>query len=425
MKKILAGRPLPVVIFTIFLDVLGIGILIPVIPLLLADPQSAYYLLPAGVSIDTGYLLLGVLIALYPAMQFVAAPILGQLSDVYGRKKLLAISLAGTCLSYLLFAFGIVTKNIPLLFFARALDGITGGNISIAQAAIADISTPQNRTRNFGLIGAAFGLGFILGPFLGGKLSDPTFVSWFNAATPFWFAAILSFLDVLFVMMLFPETLRGVRERVAIAWGKSLKNIGAAFRFPALKVIFFATFLSSSGFAFFTSFFSVFMISKFGYSQGDIGDFYAYQGIWIILTQGLITGLVAKRFKSAQVLKVTMISSGILLALYTVPQYSWQLFLISPLFSMMNGLTHANTTTLVSASADAKVQGEVLGIYGSVNALGQAIPPVFSGLVAIAFSPTASLWVAAGMIMLSGVVFIRFYKPGAFHNPVNPVVVGE
>ena len=194
------------VVFTIFIDLLGIGILIPVIPQLLANPASPFYLLAQGVSIKTGYIILGFLTAIFPLMQFFATPLLGELSDRFGRKPVLAISLLGTCISYILFAIGILTKNLPLLFVSRGFDGITGGNIAVAQAAIADVSTPENRAKNFGLMGAAFGIGFILGPYIGGKLSDPNLISWFNAATPFWFAALLCFANVLSVVFLLPET---------------------------------------------------------------------------------------------------------------------------------------------------------------------------------------------------------------------------
>src|SRR5258708_23139481 len=165
MIKNIRSNPLPVVIFTVFLDLVGFGILIPVIPQLLANPHSEFYLLPANLRPSQGYIMLGFLVAIFPFMQFIATPILGQLSDKYGRKKILAFSLVGTCLSYLIFGFGIFARNIPLLFLSRAFDGVTGGNISVAQAAIADVTTKEDRTKSFGLIGAAFGIGFIIGPY--------------------------------------------------------------------------------------------------------------------------------------------------------------------------------------------------------------------------------------------------------------------
>src|SRR3989344_2597367 len=143
LKHKIAGRPLPVILFTIFVDLIGFGIIIPIIPQLLANPASEFYLLGSGQTLQQGYILLGYLTAVFSIAQFLAAPILGQLSD---------------------------------------------------------------RSKNFGMMGAAFGLGFIIGPYLGGKLSDPTVVSWFSPATPFWFAAILALLNVGSLLLILPET---------------------------------------------------------------------------------------------------------------------------------------------------------------------------------------------------------------------------
>ena len=415
MKDKLARNPLPVVFFTVFVDLLGFGILIPVIPQLLANPASSYFLLPSGINSQQGYIILGFLTAIFPLMQFLAAPILGQLSDKVGRRKVLAFSLAGTCFSYILFAIGIITRNIPLLFISRAADGITGGNIAVAQAAIADVSTPQNRAKSFGLIGAAFGLGFILGPFIGGKLSDPTLVSWFNAATPFWFAAAISFLNVLSVLMFFPETLKVKQSALTINWSKSVENIKRAISYKDLRTILSVVFLFQAGFTFFTTFFGVFMIKRLGYNQGNIGDFFAYIGLWIAFTQAVVVRRLSSRIDEVRLLKFTIILTGVMILCYYLTYMPWQLFLIGPFFAIFNGLSQVHTTGLVSRSVSAEVQGEILGINASVAALAQTIPPIISGFIAANIVAEAPILVASSVIIVSGIIYVLFYKP-AFHH---------
>ncbi len=410
MKDIAGRNVLPTILFTIFIDLLGFGILLPVIPLLLAAPHSQYYLLPAGYTVKDGYIMLGFLTAIYPIFQFIATPILGQLSDKYGRKKLLAISLFGTCISYILFAIGILTRNIPLLFLARAFDGITGGNISVAQAAIADVTDPAHRARNFGLIGAAFGLGFIIGPYLGGKLSDPSVVSWFHAATPFWFAAILSFLNVLSIIFILPETLLHPRKDLLVHPAKSISNIIKAFSSEQLRVIFASAFLFQGGFTFFTTFFSVYLINKFAFTQGNIGDFFSFVGLWIVIAQAFVTRRVALKYREDQVLRVSLLAMALFVYVILLPNATWGLYALTPLFAVFNGLSMANLTALVSRSADARSQGEILGISASVQSLATAIPPILSGYIAASLAPHSPIIVSAIVIGLAGVMFIAFYR---------------
>ena len=158
------------IIFTVFLDLLGLGIIIPILPAVLLDPFGG--ILPWTCTYPVRIMLYGFLVASYPIAQFFGAPILGTLSDGHGRKKILLISLLGTLLGYIIFLIGILDQNVGLLFVGRLIDGFTGGNISVAQSAIADISDEKSKARNFGLIGMSFGLGFVIGPFIGGKLSD-------------------------------------------------------------------------------------------------------------------------------------------------------------------------------------------------------------------------------------------------------------
>jgi DHA1 family tetracycline resistance protein-like MFS transporter len=417
VKAKLEGKALPIVILTIFLDVLGIGILIPIIPQLLANPHSAYYLLPAGWTYQSGLVLLGWLVGIYPLMQFLATPILGQLSDRFGRKPVLGFSIAGTALGYVLFAIGIITRNLPLLFVSRAMDGITGGNLSVAQAVIADVTPPKDRVKRFALIGAAFGTGFVLGPYIGAKLGVPGLSifglfrtpHWFNPATPFWFTAILSLINLSLIILLLPETHKQLRH-VKIKLTQSLHNITQALTYPGLRVIFPSVFLFWGGFAFFQTFFQVLLIDKLHFSQSNIGDYFAYVGLWIAFTQAVITPAVAKKVKPYNVLRFSLLGAGIALFGNLWAHNTSELLLVTPFFAIFIGQSIANGTALVSLSADRQIQGEVLGINASVQALAQAIPAILSGYLAEVGINTPVI--AGGLTVLAGgLLFWLLYRP--------------
>ncbi|MGZ4852412.1 MAG: MFS transporter [Halobacteriota archaeon] len=404
-----SGHPLLVILSIVFLDLVGVGILIPIVPILLAGPRSPYYILPAGYTVQEGYILLGWLVAIYPLFQFLAAPILGQLSDKYGRKKVLGVSLAGTSISYAVFAIGIITKNLPLLFVARAFDGVTGGNIPVAQAVVADITPPRERAKAFGLIGAALGLGFIIGPYIGGKLSDPSVVSWFNAATPFWFAAILAAVNITLVIALLPETLAHAKRGLKIQWSRSLSDVLHAYTYRDFRALFTTAFLFQGGFTFYTTFIGVYFINKFNFTSGNIGDFLAYVGLWIVISQGLILRKLT-RFADYKILRVALVVTGVLVLAFFLPTASWQLLFVVPLFGIANGLSQAFLPTIISRSADQSIQGEILGINASVAALAQSIPPIIAGYLAAEIVAQAPIYVASLCIVLAGIVFWIFYK---------------
>ncbi len=410
MTKIFKSS-LTFVIFTIFLDSLGFGILIPIVPLLLADPSSRFYLLPANFTINQGYILLGLITAVFPLMQLFSNSIFGQISDKVGRRPILLYTLFFTSASYVLFAIGIALRNIPLLFFARAIAGVTSGNMSVAQAAIADLTLPKDRAKNFGLIGAAFGLGFILGPFLGGKLSDPSLLSFFNPTIPFYFAAILSFANAISVKNFFPETNKNLKPGSKMEWTKSLGDILKAFKLKDLRFLFLINFLFNSGFTFFVTFFSIYLIKKFNFSQGNIGDLFSFIGVCIAFTQIVLIRQLTKYFNEPQILRVTIIFNGIFIGLMYFVSTTWMLYALVAAFAVCNGLTFANISGLISRSADQKIQGEILGINASVQALAQLIPPVLSGFLAAVFAPETPIIVASTIIILSGLLFSIFYKP--------------
>lgn len=406
-------KALPIVISTIFLDVLGVGILIPILPRLIFSIFE-----PAGYSYKGSLIMLGWLTAIYPLMQFLSTPILGQLSDRYGRKPVLGFSLFGTAVGYALFAIGIITKNIPLLFIARAMDGITGGNISVARAVIADVSSPEKRTANFAKIGAAFGIGFVVGPYLGARLASPgaSFFGlfntphWFGPAVPFWFAAILSIINTIFVLTVLPETHQHINNKLKMAWGKSIENIKKATLHPSLRIILGSEFLFWGGFTFFTTFFQILLIQKLGFGQANVGDYYAYIGICIALTQIIFTPYLSKRFKNYQILRVSLIGNGVSLFLMLLPHNTTQLLMVTPIFALFNGLTMANVSALISLSADKKIQGEVLGIEASVQALAQSIPAIVAGYIAV-LGVNLPVLVGGSVVFVGGLFFNVFYKP--------------
>lgn len=399
------------IFLTILIDMLGIGILIPVFPMLVV-PHSTFRVTPDSWTTAEGFVMLGWLMTCFPIAQFLCAPILGQLADRFGRKKILALSITGTAFSYVLFAIGILSKNLPLMFIARALDGASGGNISVAQAVIGDISSPQSRAKNFGLIGMAFGLGFILGPFLGGKLSDPHLVSWFTSATPFWFAAALSTINVILVLRLLPETLR-IRSETRIDFRRPIHNIIKAFSINGLKSIVPATFLFNAGFTFYTTFWGVVLAEQFGFSQGKIGDFYAYIGIMVILAQGLVVRRLSGKIQDYKVLRYSIIGSGLcLIGYYFIPvsHPNW-VYILPPLMATCNALTMSFSAALITRVSPPQIRGKAMGINSSANALAQAIPAILAGYIATHHARLPVL-VGGFTIIIGGLLFRYLFKPG-------------
>ena len=394
------------IFFTVFIDLLGLGIVIPILPALLLNPMSG--ILPMDYSFETRTIIYGFLIGSYPIMQFFGAPVLGSIADRIGRKKILTLSLAGTFLGYILFIIGIATTNIFLLFAGRMLDGFTGGNISTAQSAIADISTPESKARNFGLVGMAFGLGFVIGPYMGGKLADPTVVEWFSFTTPFYAAALLTAINIILVFFMLPETLK-VRTSKRIDFLAGFKNIGRAFSDDVLRPVFIVVFLLTIGFNFFTQFFQVFLIGKFQFNQSQIGDLFAYMGLWIAVSQGMILRPLSKKLDAYAMLKFAIILLAVTFPFLLVPDESKWIYVILPFIAIFQGLVQPNTTAIVSNQTDEGSQGEILGINQSIVSLAQAVPPILAG-----FLTTINLqlptWFAAGSTLLAWLLFMKIFS---------------
>lgn len=397
-------RNLTIVLITITVDSFGFGISLPVVPQLFSNPASRHYILPAGTAASTGYWLIAILTALYPVAQFFSTPLLGQLSDRYGRKPVLALSLAGTSIGYVMFALGVTTKNLPLVFASRVLDGLTGGNVSVAHAVIADITEPEDRTRAFGLAVGAFGIALIIGPLVGGTLAD-----WFDAATPFWFGTVIATGNMLSSWFALDETCKHRHSR-PLKLASNLRNIRRAYAQPELGPIFGAQFFSMTGTSLLISFFGVFLIDRFAYDASQIAHFFGYAGLCAIFTQFVTLPRVTKRFAEAPVLRVTLIATAAMIAAYSLPRSSHWIFAIVPFVSTFNGLSIVNLTGLLSRSADPKAQGEVMGISQSIQALSWAVPPLLGGAIASVIAPVGVVLASSAANVLAWLVFVTFYR---------------
>lgn len=421
MKSKLQNKALTAALFTIFLDAVGIAILIPVYAALVLPGK--YQIIPADWSVRDGYIMVGWLTGIYSLCTFLAAPVLGQLSDKYGRKRVLASSLLGTAFGYALFAIGVITKNIPLLFLSRMIDGITGGNIAVARAVVSDISTPKTRTKNFGLIGAMFGIGFVLGPYLGGRLSSPDtpFInifgfqafstpSWFNPATPFWFATMLALINTLLVLFVLPETLKE-RIHTKLKFNQSFLNIKHGLKLEGIKTLLPVNFLFSAGFTFFTTFFGFTMIKRIsGFTPANVADYFSLIGIWIAVFQVALIPFLSKRYKNYEVLRIAYFGAALVLPIVLLATTTTQAVLMSPLIPLFIAPIMANSIALLSSMADPHEQGEIMGVNSSFEALAQGIPAVLSGYVASIAVGLPSL-VGSGLMVIAGLLFIRTFKP--------------
>ncbi len=367
-------KVLPILFITLLLDMIGIGMIFPIIPIILTDPSSPSFLL-SGFSTSAQYLIAGLLTGIFGLMQFIAAPILGEFSDAYGRKRLLTFGVGILAVAQLMFGFAIVIGSLPLLFLSRAIAGLAAANFSIAQAAIADVTEPKDRAKNFGLVGAAFGLGFLVGPILGGWVLHLTGF----ASAPFWLAGGLGILNLLSISLFFPETRKGDGSH-NFHFLKGVRNIQSAINDVDARPVYLSSFLLQLGFGFFTSFIGILLVSRFGFTAAGIGTFFGIVGAWIIFTQAIVLRIVTKLYNERTILRVSLLLvSGAIFAYGFLPSVVF-LYVVIPFLAIGNGLSVANLAALVSKGVSSEKQGAALGISGSLQALAQGVAPLIAGI---------------------------------------------
>lgn len=400
--------PLLLIFLTIFIDLVGFGIVIPVLPLYAEGTQ--FNATPREI---------GFLLASYSAMQLIFSPILGGLSDKYGRKPILFFSLIGTSIGFLITG---LAGSLLMLFVGRILDGITGGNISTAQAYIADITKPEERAKGMGLVGAAFGLGFVFGPFIGGVLSQ------FGTGVPFFFAAGLSFVDAVAVLFLLPETVTKDHPARHSAAENIISRMSQALKKQQLSVLLLINFLLITAFSIMTATFALFTEYRFGYDAAHNGYLFAYIGVISVVIQGGLFGKLAKLFGETKLLiSGALILTVSLIALpLTAPKTGGLTGLLINLFftSLGNSLIVPSITSLASKSVGAAEQGVALGATQSSASLARAVGPIIGGLLLYHFaapqkisdfSVNVTFWTSAAVIFIAALVAVYFSKKRVIH----------
>lgn len=390
------SKPLAVIYITIVLDAVGIGLIFPILPSLLQDVTHA----------DNVASTLGIMTALYAAMQFVCAPVLGSLSDRLGRRPLLLVSLAGATVNYLFLAFA---SDLWMLLLGRAVAGITSANVSVATAYITDVSAEEERARRFGLLNAMFGLGFIIGPVLGGTLGD----HWLRL--PFVVAAVLNGCNLLLALASLPESRAPSAEPIALAVLNPLRPLRWAFSVKSLLPV-VAVF---------------FLFSATGEAYGVCwalwgGDTFQWNGLWIGLSLGVfgVFQTLAQAFLPGPAVRLLSERgailtgvAGVCIALTSLAfaDQSWMVFAIMPLFAL-GGIGAPALQSIATRHVDSELQGQLQGVLASTVSLASIVAPLgFSGVYFVVREQwPGAIWlsvVAIYVLIVPVVLSLRPTKP--------------
>ena len=399
---IMKNKPLASIFLIVFIDLLGFGLILPLLP---------YYAESFGAS-DT---LVGILVASYAAAQLVGAPLLGRLSDRFGRRPILLVSLLGTLLSFLLLGFA---KTLWVLFAARIFDGITGGNISVAQAYIADVTDEKSRAKGMGMIGAAFGLGFIFGPATGGFLSQ-----WGYAVPAFAAAGLVTF-NLLMVYFWLPESLTPEKRAELAKTEKPKLTLGtlfAALKRPFSGSLLITRFFFGLAFAIFQTIFSLYALRRFNLAAQQTGYILTYVGVLSVIVQGGLVGKLSERFREDWLITASVgVMALSLLGWAFVPSVTMLLVVLAPI-ALAGGILNTVVSSALTKTVQPQEIGGILGLSASIESLTRVIAPTLGGILLErlgAWSPGVfSAIVLAGLFVY--VWFAIFNHPMAQAAPAN------
>lgn len=391
-------RKLVVIFIIVFVDVLGFGLILPLLP---------YYATELGATPT----LIGILVASYAAAQFVGVPFLGRLSGIYGRRPILILSILGTTAGFLILGFA---STLWMLFLGRIVDGLTGANFVVSQSYISDVTDSRNRARGLGLTGAAFGLGFIIGPALGGALSTISY------ATPAFVAAGVALSNIVLVLLFLPETLTPERKAELAARPKrgfTLERLMVALRKPLFGQLLTVRFVFWFAFALFQGTFTQWGLLALDLTPQVNGYVLGFVGLVSVTVQATLIGPLTRRFREVRLVGWALMGAAVCLPLWGMaPNLTILLLVLAPL-----GLAIAVENTVVSSLLSKSVSkdeiGGAFGLSAGLQSLGSIGAPMLGGLL-LEQVGTWAPGAAAGLLVVA-------LLPYAFLRLVRPVETGE
>jgi MFS transporter, DHA1 family, tetracycline resistance protein len=384
------ASPLAVVFVTVFIDLLGFGIIIPLLPFY-AETFGAHAFTVALLSTS------------FSLMQFLFAPVWGRLSDRIGRRPIILCGLFGSCLSYL--AFGLAS-SLPMLFAARIFAGIAGANIPTAQAVVADITTPENRAKGMGMVGAAFGLGFIFGPAIGG------FMSGYGYAAPGFFASAISLANFVAAWFLLPETLKP--EHRAIERVGRLDALRAALARPHLPLLLLIGFLVVAAFSGFENTFALFAERRFGFHASTIGYVFAFIGVVLVIVQGFLVGKTVKALGEHHVVPISLAIVAVGLLMTPATRSVAALLVANAVLAVGMGFNNPTLLALISRHTAPEDQGGMLGVTQSLNSLARILGPMWAGFAFDRFGVSSPCWSSSAVMAVAcGMAIVALWRARA------------
>jgi DHA1 family tetracycline resistance protein-like MFS transporter len=387
-------------ILIILADFIGLGVSVTTFPALLLKPGGAS---PAGPDEARQLVILGLLLGVYPLGQFFGAAILGKLSDMRGRKPLLLWTLSGTLVAFVVSALAIRDGNLLLLFVSRAIAGVFAGNVAIAQASMVDISDERSKSGNLALLNAAMGISWIIGPPVGGILSDSSVVSWFTYSTPFWAEACLLAVMSVVTLVLFKETLT-TPAKAEINVFAGLQQIRSAFALPKLRLAFLVWAVFVAGWWLFESYLPTYLQQVFHYSPARVGAFLGFMGTTFTVTSIFVVKPLSSRMRPENMMRWFLPGAALAVALLSFAEATWQLHAAIFLFVFTMGFALPGLLTTISNFANKDTQGQTMGMTASIQAL-MTVLAMMSGGSLFSMSPYVTGLGGAGLLVGSWLLF--------------------